>query len=156
MDLPQESAYQHINSINFSLIIEKLMKSQKWSKDEAQFACNQYKNFLFLLKKYQEKKEFLVPTKDIDEVWHNHILDTVNYEKDCKKIFGRFIHHDPASENDKEKHTILKQAFKVTQDLYIKEFGVPIYEVKARRYYILLFLELLKKSKLLFSRISLS
>ena len=34
-----------------------------------------------------------VPTIDIDLFWHQHILDTRAYAKDCQKVFGQFLHH---------------------------------------------------------------
>mgnify|MGYP000110678295 CR=1 FL=1 len=50
----------------------------RWSKKEAEFCAQLYKNFLWLNKKYGAGNQ-LVPTKEIDEFWHNHILYTQNF-----------------------------------------------------------------------------
>ena len=39
----------------------------------------------------------VVPSKEIDEVWHQHILDTEKYMTDCQEVFGRYVHHFPYS-----------------------------------------------------------
>lgn len=37
----------------------------------------------------------------IDEMWHNFILFTNEYEKFCLENFGRFIHHVPSTDQDR-------------------------------------------------------
>ena len=36
-----------------------------------------------------------MPSKLVDKFWHEHILDTMSYQKDCEAVFGYFIHHYP-------------------------------------------------------------
>lgn len=75
------------------------------TSEQCNFAEQEYKKFLTLKKLYPEKD--LVPNKAVDEFWHAHILDTVSYQKDCKKVFGYFLHHFPYfgiyGEEDKQK-----------------------------------------------------
>lgn len=33
----------------------------------------------------------------VDDVWHEHILHTREYDYFCRALFGTFIHHSPAS-----------------------------------------------------------
>lgn len=33
------------------------------------------------------------PYRDVDDLWHRHILETRDYAEDCARWFGRFIHH---------------------------------------------------------------
>jgi hypothetical protein len=33
--------------------------------------------------------------KIVDEIWHQHILDTHAYHRDCDAIFGSYLHHFP-------------------------------------------------------------
>jgi hypothetical protein len=37
----------------------------------------------------------VVPCRAVDEIWHQHILDTIAYRNDCDAIFGRFMDHYP-------------------------------------------------------------
>lgn len=38
-----------------------------------------------------------MPSKAADEAWHEFILMTREYARFCKRAFGRFLHHHPAS-----------------------------------------------------------
>lgn len=42
----------------------------------------------------------------VDEMWHNFILFTKEYQRFCDIHFGRYFHHLPASKAEKEKHKI--------------------------------------------------
>jgi hypothetical protein len=37
-----------------------------------------------------------MPSQSVDDLWHEFILYTKNYEQFCKMAFGRFLHHAPA------------------------------------------------------------
>jgi hypothetical protein len=120
---------QSIESIDFSMIIKKMTHHQGWSHDDANEACRLYKNWLFLTLKYPDKK--LPPSEDIDEFWHNHILDTIKYRADCDKLFGKYIDHYPYVGID-GKSTMAdgEYTFADTQHLHQVEFGDYIYEVR--------------------------
>ena len=38
-----------------------------------------------------------MPSQVADDLWHEFILYTRNYEQFCRKAFGRFLHHTPAA-----------------------------------------------------------
>ena len=44
-----------------------------------------------------ENKINLSPSKEIDTVWHDFILDTKEYANYCMLKFGKFIHHVPST-----------------------------------------------------------
>ena len=37
----------------------------------------------------------IVPTRQLDHVWHTHMLDTAKYRADCDWVFGYFLDHFP-------------------------------------------------------------
>lgn len=37
-----------------------------------------------------------MPSQVVDDLWHEFILYTKNYEQFCHRAFGRFLHHTPA------------------------------------------------------------
>lgn len=91
-----------------------------------------YRRFLHLHIAYP--KIDLVPTKMIDEVWHQHILDTRAYAADCKRIFGSFLHHYPYfGMNGDEDKANLNVCFDETKRVWLREFGEPMFELKAVR-----------------------
>ena len=91
-----------------------------------------YRRFLDLHIKYPQVE--LVPTKMIDEVWHQHILDTRAYSNDCEQIFGDFLHHYPYfGMHGDEDQANLQHCFERTQKLWVKEYGEPMFEEDAVR-----------------------
>lgn len=58
-----------------------------------------YAKYMELHKKYPD--EFLVPTLNIDIIWHAHMLDCNMYRDDSHKILGKVLdHNDDAKEED--------------------------------------------------------
>ena len=82
------SAQLDLSPIKFKLVAEK-----EWTMERANSVEPQYRAFLFLIGTKQAG--ILVPTHDIDEMWHAHILDTRKYMSDCALLFGFYIHHYP-------------------------------------------------------------
>ncbi len=35
----------------------------------------------------------VIPSREVDMMWHHHILDTRAYAADCNRVFGKMIHH---------------------------------------------------------------
>ncbi len=130
---------QQIEKLNLERIVSKLCSRQtdithnqkSWSRKKAKTAVLQYKRYLWVLKKYQKQYKFLPPSAEIDLIWHSHILDTKSYAKDCKRIFGKILHHDPYfGLNGKSDRQNLFKSFEVTQKLYHTEFGEYIYSLE--------------------------
>ncbi|AOM01032.1 glycine-rich domain-containing protein [Cobetia marina] len=96
---------------------EAEMSVEAWDKAE-----REYRRFLSLKAFYPAVS--LVPSKEVDALWHAHILDTRAYREDCHQVFGRFIDHYPYfgiyGEDDYQQ---LKDAFAQTVALYEKHFG---------------------------------
>lgn len=119
-----------IDSFDLSKVVNRLIQVDEWSKKEALAACRYYRNYLYLLLKYDEIE--MPPSKEIDEVWHAHILHTEDYQQFCQNIFGYFLHHVPNhDENKQQALTITEDLFESqTQRLYYQEFGDYIYAIK--------------------------
>ncbi len=51
----------------------------------------------FFLAHLKSGRQFVaMPSQVVDDLWHEFILYTRNYEHFCRKAFGRFMHHTPA------------------------------------------------------------
>lgn len=51
----------------------------------------------FFLAHLAAKREFVsMPSQVTDDLWHEFILYTRNYDDFCRRAFGRFMHHTPA------------------------------------------------------------
>jgi hypothetical protein len=124
-------AWQYIEQMDFSTILQKMTRYDGWYRRDAQTTCQLYRNFLFLTKKYPQHHP-LPPSKEIDEFWHYHILDTRRYQQDCKRLFGCYLHHYPYFGIDENTNwDDLVQAFETTQHLHKQEFGYRIPKVKS-------------------------
>lgn len=114
-----------IANIDLEMVKIKLQDAEEGpglTEEQCNEAEEEYKRFLQLNKKFPELP--IVPHRAMDLMWHQHILDTRAYHKDCETIFGTYFHHFPyfgiRSEEDKKD---LVDAFEETQLLYEKEFG---------------------------------
>ena len=79
-------------------------------------AILRYREFLCLLK--YNKGKTVVPTLEIDLVWHTHQCLSLGYVKATKAIVGRFINHD-----DTIVQEALGDGFALTKKLYRLRFG---------------------------------
>lgn len=61
-------------------------------------------------------KPVSMPSQAADELWHEFILHTRNYEQFCRKAFGRFLHHTPAValSRDYERNVGLRRVWRHT------------------------------------------
>lgn len=114
---------EKIQSLNLSRIKEKLThhSSENWTTQQANLAEIEYKKFLNLCLKYPN--ENIGITEEADKFWHQHILDTKQYVKDCQEIFGKFLHHEPnIFETNSQHSTIINNL----NNLYAKEYNEQI------------------------------
>ena len=77
----------------------------------------------FLALESESTKFLLVPTYQIDIIWHTHILSSItNYLKDCQKIRGKVFDHDD-SLDDRTPGASLEVSFQQTCRLWKKVYG---------------------------------
>jgi hypothetical protein len=110
--------------LDLTSVRDALIEKHGWSNERAEEARAEYVRFLTLL---QLKPGFmLVPWSnqqgqdDLDQFWHQHILDTAKYAADCDLLFGRMIHHNPHVVRGSGQET---DAVEKTRRLYARTFG---------------------------------
>ncbi|SNT29845.1 hypothetical protein SAMN05421770_10731 [Granulicella rosea] len=103
---------------------DAVMEKRGWSAERAEAARIEYLRFLTLL---QTQPGFMVipwpnaqGEDDLDQFWHQHILDTRKYANDCDLLFGRLMHHNPHVVQGSEQEL---ESVKKTQRLYARRFG---------------------------------
>lgn len=114
-----ELSSEYINKLDLKYLAVRLADKENWDLQEAEEAVRKYKNFLKL--KVMNKQLVSVPTPEIDEVWHAHILHTKQYMEDCSKIFGYYLHHAPASPTGEDSGEMEKY-YQKTARLYEETF----------------------------------
>lgn len=133
------ASYYAIEQIDLEPIKAKLIDTREgkgWTLERANRTERLYKRFLYLCHIYGRTHP-IVPTPDIDEMWHQHILDTRKYSDDCERVFGYFVHHYPyfGMRGDSDA-AALQDAFGRTIELYNQHFPEveePYVEVSGAR-----------------------
>lgn len=119
-------AKNYLDSLDLSYLADAMSSESyplpRWQREDVVQCLQRYKNFLWLHKLYPNIS--LVPTKEIDECWHNHILYTKRYSHDCEQLFGHYFHHIPAQPG--ESDTELASNYMQTKALYLETFHHPI------------------------------
>ena len=127
MNRPVEQVIASIRALDLESVKVRLMDpelGEGWTRDFADGVERGYRNYLTMLAKYQDHAEDILLSKDVDEFWHTHILQTIKYSEDCEAVFGKYLHHAPhigeVTRADMEKRTALAEK---TRRLYQREFG---------------------------------
>ncbi len=93
-----------------------------WTGGLADRFITEYRRLLELMVRFPD--DVIVPSEDVDTVWHTHILDTARYRDDCMRIFGFFLDHFPylgtrGSDDEDE----LRRLYTRSRELYEQTFG---------------------------------
>lgn len=84
---------------SFSLpigLFEKLRKRRpELTAKDCQLVGNALRQFFMAYLK-SGRRFVAMPSQVADELWHEFILYTKNYDEFCRQAFGRFLHHTPA------------------------------------------------------------
>lgn len=113
-----------VKALNFERLKNKFTTTSDGEITAAEWdvAEPEYRRFLALKVFYPGLS--LVPSKQVDEIWHAHILDTRAYREDCEKVFGRFIDHYPYfGIYGEEDYREQQNRFALTVELYERHFG---------------------------------
>lgn len=89
-----------------------------------------YEQFLELARRHHGP---LAPTREIDQMWHLHMLHPVAYHHDCMRLFGRIFDHDGGFGSVAEEEPELIRVFEKTARLWEETFGEPYADGKAEK-----------------------
>jgi hypothetical protein len=116
---------ERVAEIDLSLISVKVMHpilGYGWSREFTARLVAEYRILLAMKATFPELP--LPPSRVMDQFWHEHILDTQAYFRDCAHIAGDYIHHFPyfgmRSPADVER---LLSALATERDLYVQCVG---------------------------------
>lgn len=117
-----EDARLFLATLDFTQMKEIVVEETGLTLDEIEVAEARYKKWLYLRRIHPG--ELMPPTKDIDMMWHYHLLDTHSYFRSTAAGLGYFLHHYPyfgrRGKADKAK---LMTAFENTKRRWKDEYG---------------------------------
>src|SRR6266581_6958589 len=124
---PVEQVIAAIHALDLESVKVRAMDpelGEGWTREHAEGIERGYRTYLTMLAKYPDHAEDILLSKDVDEFWHTHILQTIKYTEDCEAVFGKYLHHAPhigeVTSAVKEKRMVLAEK---TRRLYQREFG---------------------------------
>jgi Glycine-rich domain-containing protein-like len=82
-----------------------------------------YAKFLHLRPKAMQQNIILVPTIQIDLMWHTHMLTSMEcYNRDCIRIMNSILYHDDTY-TDRSEGSVLDVAYTATKTLWKSVYG---------------------------------
>lgn len=91
--VPEDDLRRNIRELNLATVRDALLREGVWDTKKLARAQQEYRRFLLLCGLHPKIK--ISPVVEVDKFWHAHILDTERYHRDCMKLFGRYLHHNP-------------------------------------------------------------
>lgn len=91
-----------------------------WTHPHSLRVLTEYQKFLALVMAHPGRSYGM--GGDVDEIWHEHILDTLNYAEMCDRIAGTFIHHVPAAGSSDAE---IQAGYRLTLSDLERHFGGP-------------------------------
>lgn len=99
----------------------KIAKKHNWSNAFAARAVDEYKKFVYL---GVVSNFHVTPSKDIDVVWHEHLLFSKAYREFCSTVIEYTFDHHPELMPMADETGRFSAQYMDTLDLYKTEFGV--------------------------------
>mmetsp|Transcript_13777 Transcript_13777/g.20774 ORF Transcript_13777/g.20774 Transcript_13777/m.20774 type:complete len:378 (+) Transcript_13777:66-1199(+) len=79
-----------------SALVKRCMRTHGWDEAKARKVLDAYRQFIILKKNLQDwDANILSPCYLVDQMWHCHILDVVNYYHDMMLLCGHVVGHNP-------------------------------------------------------------
>lgn len=109
-----------IMGFQFEPLIHRMVDKHTWEEAEAREVFEDLKRFLALAATHTES---IVPPPKVDDMWHDFILFTQDYEAFCHNHAGRFIHHVPRRRNEVITTSSGKNPIRGTLEIARATFG---------------------------------
>jgi hypothetical protein len=110
---------QELPKWDLTAISDRMVIKHGWNKEFTDKCIEEYKKFVFLIKKGNKK---ISPPLKVDDIWHEHILFTKDYFEDTKEYLGFFLHHQPHGIKHLEKYDFERYASIYSQYFEGKEW----------------------------------
>ena len=96
-------------------------ETSEWIGEKLDESIERYRKFFALAR----SGERVAPTRDIDMIWHLHMLAPVAYHNDCTSYLGRILDHDGGFGQTPQEAAVLAEVFMETSRRWEEVFGEP-------------------------------
>jgi hypothetical protein len=104
-----------IESYEFSPALHRKLREELGGAREADIALEGLRAW-YLACLYAGCSLIGMPSKAVDQAWHEMILMTRDYTEFCDRAFGRYLHHTPDSTLSISMGELLKETLRVVDD----------------------------------------
>lgn len=108
-------------SVDLVAVAQKSEEFRQKPRQVIERSVARYMRFLQLLQKFPDHA--FAPSRDIDEIWHLHMLCPRAYYEDCITLFGDILDHDGGFGSVEVERDALLQIFNDTAKMWREEFG---------------------------------
>ncbi len=99
-------AKQHIRHLDLGAVRRMAVEKLGWGEERASEVENGYKRCLYALAHKHRHEVLSPPSHDVDEFWHQHILNTPKYREDCDRfLVAMWITRQGWMRNGSERRT---------------------------------------------------
>ena len=118
--------WARVTAMDLSAVVYQMVTYQGWTRTRALAVERRYRRFFYL--KSVMPGGMASPTREVDDFWHQHIINTHRYEPDCLRVAGRFLHHTFMSFDDPAQARELSAVWLNTWTSYEALFEEPYQE----------------------------
>lgn len=93
-------------AFQFDPLVYRMVDKYKWNEAESRECFEDLKKFLYMAVMADKP---VAPTEKLDEMWHNFILYTMDYDEFCRTRLGIFVHHRPRRRDDPKSTRNMRQ-----------------------------------------------
>jgi hypothetical protein len=93
----RQEQFYYLHHYRFPVGIRRRLASKYPELNDAQWQQVETAMRQYFRLHTKSKATLAMPSRIVDDYWHEFILHTAIYEEFCQKALGRFIHHTPAS-----------------------------------------------------------
>ena len=97
------------------------LETREWVAEKLDESVERYRKFFALAR----SGERIAPTRDIDMIWHLHMLAPVAYHHDCMSYLGRILDHDGGFGQTPEENVVLADVFADTSRRWEEAYSEP-------------------------------
>ena len=96
VDMHKDDDEESSTTQGATALVKRCMRVYNWSLEKTRKVLTAYRQFLTLKKEHKDwNATILSPSYLVDQMWHQHILDVVNYTHDMMLLCGHVVGHNP-------------------------------------------------------------
>lgn len=105
----QRETLAYIEELDLSEELRAVVANEDIDRDQRRSTEREFKRFLAIAYlpapegerpggDEGEGRVLLGPSRQVDAVWHQFIVNTRAYHEFCERVYGRYLHHNPAAD----------------------------------------------------------